>query len=75
MKLTESDRDDPKKSEAEGTRDEDVLQTETGGDGLKPQFRAVNAKEAGGVLDDNVRHANVAGGLGRDGGVSGGLEP
>ena len=37
--------------EKRGGGDEDVLRTEKGGDGLEPQFRAVGAKEAGGILD------------------------
>ena len=57
-----------------GGDDEDVLRTETGGDGLEPRFGAVGAKEAGGILDAELWQADAAGELGRDGGVSGGLE-
>ena len=57
-----------------GGDDEDLLRTETGGDGLEPRFGAVGAKEAGGILDAALRQAGAAGGLERDCGVSGGLE-
>ena len=57
-----------------GGDNEDVLRTETGGDGLEPRFGAVGAKEAGGILDAALRQTGAAGGLERDCGVSGGLE-
>ena len=57
-----------------GGDNEDVLRTGTGGDGLEPRFGAVGAKKAGGILDAALRKADAAGGLRRDGGVSGGLE-
>ena len=50
FKVTESGRDDPK-NKGGGRDNEDVLRTETGGDGLEPRFGAVGAKEAGGILD------------------------